>query len=140
MTHLRFKKPQSPFLSRIIRDHQKQREGRFNLLYTLEHQFVVAKSEDEWDAILLEECGIPTMTCSKEKKWATAVEQARADVSAKLYDRQDKNLHIARRMFAIVEEEKALAEKESRTTITENAESCKSDGSNIDRIARCPAT
>ena len=120
MTHLRFKKPQSPFLSRVIRDHQTQRERRFDLLYALEHQFVLARSEDDWDSILLEECGIPMVTCAKEKTWAIAVEQAHADVSAKLYDRQEKNLDVARRMFAVVEEEKALAEIDSRATKPEN--------------------
>ena len=120
MTHLRFKKPQSPFLSRIIRDHQTQRERRFDLLYALEHQLVLARSEDEWDRILLRECSIPTVTRAKEKTWAIAVEQAHSDVSSKLYDKQEKNLDIARRMFAIIEEEKALAAKESRATKTKN--------------------
>ena len=81
---------------------------------------MLARSEDEWDRILLQQCGIPKVTYAKEKTWAIAMEQAHSDVSAKLNDKQEKNLEIARRMFTIIEKEKALAEKESRATKTEN--------------------
>ncbi|KAL9604545.1 MAG: hypothetical protein Q9219_000510 [cf. Caloplaca sp. 3 TL-2023] len=51
---LRFKKPQSPYLSYIIRTKNVEREKRIAKIQSLEEQLFVAEEEDEWDRILQE--------------------------------------------------------------------------------------
>ena len=114
IAHLRFKKPQSPFLSRVIRNKISQRERRFDLLYSLESQLIIAQSEDEWDRILFEVCGIPINGQQyglEEGTWAATVADSRLEVSARLTGSQEKNTEVARRMYGIVEMEKVLAEE-----------------------------
>ncbi|KAL9120926.1 MAG: hypothetical protein Q9187_002516 [Circinaria calcarea] len=113
---LRFKKPQSPYLSRIIRDKVKQHSRRFDHLYDLEHQIVLAKDEDHWDKILDETCGLRRETENGDDvrftSWATVVQHARAIVSWKLREETLNNAETARKMYSIIEQEKTLAARE----------------------------
>jgi len=107
---LRFKKPQSPFLSRIIRDQVKTRESRILVSNELAAALPVAQAEDTWDRILVESFGLHQD--KGEESWRFAIEQAQHE----LYENQDaaikKRKAIAERMHKIVEEEKVLAEAE----------------------------
>jgi hypothetical protein len=47
---LRCKKPQSPFLSRVLRDKANQKQRRIDLLASLEGQLEIAKEESAWEA------------------------------------------------------------------------------------------
>ncbi|KAI4188628.1 MAG: hypothetical protein L6R41_002006 [Letrouitia leprolyta] len=49
---LRFRKPQSPFLSYVIRKKNDEREKRVDRLQALERCLLFADDEDEWDRIL----------------------------------------------------------------------------------------
>ena len=114
---LRFKKPQSPYLSRVIRDKIKRRSRRFDQLYDLEHQIVLAQEEDRWDKILYETCGLRKRTgkrhSARPASWVTAILQARDAISSTLKEETSKNAEMARKMHSIVEQEKILAAKEA---------------------------
>ena len=107
--HLRFKKPQSPFLSRIIRNKIVQRQKRFDRSDLLKAEIAIARAEDEWDHILSRTCKIEE---DNSVRWAKAHVSARQEVKAKIQASHIKNTALGRKMDNIVEMEKALAEKE----------------------------
>ncbi|MCJ1286257.1 hypothetical protein MMC26_005602 [Xylographa opegraphella] len=107
--HLRFKKPQSPFLSRVIRDKIRQREKRFDRLQLLKAEIPMARAEDEWDSILKQTCGIDD---DSSVLWIRAPVSALQEVRAKIQASHSKNTMLGRQMYKIVEMEKALAEIE----------------------------
>ncbi|KAK4695390.1 hypothetical protein P7C71_g2350, partial [Lecanoromycetidae sp. Uapishka_2] len=107
---LRLKKPQSPFLSRVIRDQVNTREARILLGNKLAGEIPIARGEDTWDHIVARTFGLDKDT--GEEPWTQAIECALHE----LHEKQDaairKRKATAERMHQIVEQEKALAEKE----------------------------
>ncbi|MCJ1436305.1 hypothetical protein MMC27_005683 [Xylographa pallens] len=115
--HLRFKKPQSPFLSRVIRDKIRQREKRFDRSQLLKAEIDMARAEDEWDSILKHNCGIED---DDSGSWIRAPVIALQEVKAKIQDSHLKNTELGRKMYDIIEMEKALAEKEQGNVVNGN--------------------
>ena len=107
--HLRFKKPQSPFLSRVIRDKIKQREKWFKQLQLLTGETSMAEAEDEWDSILRHYGGIED---DNSAPWIIAPVVALRQIKGKIQANHYKNTELARKMYNIVKLEKALAEEE----------------------------
>ncbi|KAM0803826.1 hypothetical protein BDR22DRAFT_838018 [Usnea florida] len=106
---LRIKKPQSPFLSRIIRDTVNTRERRLALAGRLASETLVAEDEDEWDNILRQHFGLDH---AGEQPWQREVKLASDKVHQMQVETIQKRVSLSAKMFAIVEQEKALAEEE----------------------------
>jgi hypothetical protein len=109
---LRFKKPQSPFLSRIIRDKIQTRQMRYNRLEELEALISEAAEEDTWDRILKVTCGIGMGYY--EGYWVDELLQARQAVNSSLNRAQEANFKIAQKMQEIVAKETLLFEEEQQ--------------------------
>ncbi|KAI4114379.1 MAG: hypothetical protein LQ345_004822 [Seirophora villosa] len=107
---LRFKKPQSPFLSYIIRKKTVEREKRVDRMQALEKQLEKAEDEDEWDKILRDHHQISTD--DNGTRWATATREALNDVKQVHQNNTVKRMEVAQRMFDIYQEESKLADKE----------------------------
>ena len=106
---LRIKKPQPPFLSRIIRDTVETRERRLTLAERLTSEALVAEDEDEWDDILHQHFGLHH---AGEEPWQREVKRASDNVHRLQAEAIQKRVNLSAKMFAIVEQEKALAEEE----------------------------
>ena len=109
MPFLRLKKPQPPFLSRIIRDTVKTRERRLAVAERLTGEILVAEDEDEWDKILHQHFGLDH---AGEQPWKREVKRASDKVDQMQAEALQKRINLSAKMFAIVEQEKALAEEE----------------------------
>ncbi|KAL8736212.1 MAG: hypothetical protein Q9166_000367 [cf. Caloplaca sp. 2 TL-2023] len=71
---LRFKKPQSPFLSHMIRKKTDEREKRITRIQRLENLLPWAEDEDRWDRILRQTAGLSGS--DDGTSWATATREA----------------------------------------------------------------
>ncbi|KAL8938582.1 MAG: hypothetical protein Q9211_003149, partial [Gyalolechia sp. 1 TL-2023] len=107
---LRFKKPQPPFLSYIIRKKTDEREKRVDKLQALEKSLLFAEDEDAWDTILRKDHRISN---DKGVQWASAVRDSYMNVKRVHQTNTLKRMRIAQRMFDILQEQKKLAEEES---------------------------
>lgn len=109
---LRLKKPQSPYISRIIRNIIETRERRLALAERLIDQISITQTEDEWDAILFTEFGLEDNAsgCSWSHEVQLALDENRQLQTKAVQRRVD----IAARMHSIVEQEKQLAVEEHR--------------------------
>ena len=107
---LRLKKPQPPFLSRIIRDTVNTREARIALCAKLQDTLRYANDEEEWDRILEESSPIPKRP--SEAPWFRETQLALAEIHRLQTAAGNKRVAIAAQMHAIVEKEKALAMEE----------------------------
>lgn len=106
---LRIKKPQPPFLSRIIRDTVETRERRLARAERLTSEALVAEDEDEWDKILHQHFGLDH---AGEEPWQREVKRAADNVHRLQVEAIQKRVSLSAKMFAIVEQEKALVEEE----------------------------
>ena len=113
---LRFKKPQSPCLSGIIRHKVKRRQKLFHCLHALKDSLVLARQEDQWDEVLFTRYGISEIgkgfKKASESSWVTAISDEMGEISRTLRDDHAKSCQIARKMFDIIQKEKALAQAE----------------------------
>ncbi|KAI9698943.1 MAG: hypothetical protein M1836_003132 [Candelina mexicana] len=113
---LRFKKPQSPFLSRIIRDKIKQRTRNFELMHALEDSRQAAADEDRWDELILEEYGVGDGVglegTGEGGKWVDVVSNGRRFVGAMINEHEMKCREVGRKMQGIVEREEELTRRE----------------------------
>ena len=107
---LRFKKPQSPFLSHMLRKKTKERENRITRTTRLEDLLPVAEDEDLWDAIVRRTNGISSK--DNGTTWASATWEALSHVRRIRTDNTIKRMNMAQRMFDIMEGERKLAEQE----------------------------
>ncbi|KAI4208194.1 MAG: hypothetical protein LQ349_009756 [Xanthoria aureola] len=107
---LRFKKPQSPFLSHMIRKKTEEREKRITRTQRLEKLLPLAEDEDRWDDIVKEIHGISSN--DRGTSWAWATEEALMHVRSVHKNNTMRRMHIAHRMFDIMDGEKKLAERE----------------------------
>ena len=108
---LRLKKPQPPFLSRIIRDTVRTRELRITRAERLSSEIPTAEDEDEWDGILYKHFGL-NYRGPQAKPWQREVKQAFDSNHILQVEAIQKRADIAAEMYAIVQQEKALAEEE----------------------------
>lgn len=107
---LRFKKPQSPFLSYIIQEKNDEREKRIDKVEVLKKQLAIADDEDQWDRILREDHQISTKT--NGIRWDSACREALMNVKRVHHTNTMKRMHIAQRMFNILQQQKELADKD----------------------------
>ncbi|KZF22313.1 hypothetical protein L228DRAFT_283474 [Xylona heveae TC161] len=106
---LRFKKPQSPFLSRILRQKITQRHRRVERMHALESMMQLANEEDEWDSLLQAQHGISLMP---ESKWTREILFALMNTREVLKQQYEAIGALSARMLDIVEKEKELAAQE----------------------------
>lgn len=109
---LRFKKPQSPFLGRVIRDKLEQRINYFTQLRAVGELSDVAALEDLWDKVLYRTHGLPADLMVGEMTWKEGIKCSLNDISDKLNAQEVKLIDMAKRMQTIVDGEKILARKE----------------------------
>lgn len=107
---LQFKKPQSPFLSRMIRDIIETRQKRVDLQIRLKDQVQWARGEDVWDFLLRKSFGLEPD--QPEEPWSYQPRRSHDQVQARHMAAASKQVNIAAKMHAIVEKEKALAVEE----------------------------
>lgn len=108
---LRLKKPQPPFLSRIIRDTVRTRELRITRAERLSSEIPIAEDEDQWDKTLYEHFALPYRD-PQEKPWEREVKQAFDNNHKLQVEAIQKRADTAAEMYAIVQQEKALAQEE----------------------------
>jgi hypothetical protein len=107
---LRIKKPQSPYLSRVIRDKKAQWQRRIERLQRYESEEKMASSEDVWDSILARDHGIVTEEGrEREPKWTDVWRKAIDDIGQTLDKALEAKVELSRRMWTIVKEERRLA-------------------------------
>jgi hypothetical protein len=104
---LRFKKPQSSFLSRVLRDKLNQRQRLQNHMMRLEPDIVWAAHEDEWERLVGEKQGPGGWP-----KYETEMTRAKEEPENKLLKIQLKAQEVAGQMLKIVDEEKRLLKEE----------------------------
>lgn len=103
------KKPQSPYLGRIIRDQLDARQKRIGRRDRLNDQILLERMEDQWDQIVESTCGIKLM---EEGSWAEESVKAMAELRNVVRRHDDRVITIAEKMQEIVEKEQALADTE----------------------------
>lgn len=108
---LRLKKPQPPFLSRMIRDTVKTRELRLARAERFTNEIPIAENEDEWDDILYEHFGLRVRD-PQEDPWDREVNRAFNRNHKLQVEAIQKRADTAAEMYRIVEQEKVLAEEE----------------------------
>jgi hypothetical protein len=64
---LRFKKPQSPFLSRVLRDKIKGKQRRFDRMGKVEEKVMLGEREEEWEGIVEAQLGGKNIEKGMEK-------------------------------------------------------------------------
>lgn len=108
---LRLKKPQPPFLSRIIRDTVETRERRIAEAARLASEIPIAEDEGDWDEILYKHVGLDYGD-PKETPWECEVKRAFEKNHKLQVEAVKKRADVSAKMYAIMEQEKALAEEE----------------------------
>ncbi|KAI9819745.1 MAG: hypothetical protein M1826_001098 [Phylliscum demangeonii] len=118
---LRLKKPQSPYLTRVITQKIKQKNKRHVALMNLEGVVLSeAQMEDCWESQLLQNPDYADQVrrsgghLSVEPRWTAAVEVGIGHLNNVLATDEMKRLEMAKKMLAIVDAEQALADKEMR--------------------------
>ena len=110
---LRLGKPQSPVLSRVVRQKgmrlQKKVAQRKELV---EEDLVVAKEEDQWD-VLMRDLGAREERAQQKARFADPVVASIAEAQAWLAADREDRVARAKAMWDIVVQERALAEKET---------------------------
>jgi hypothetical protein len=124
---LRFKKPQSPFLSRVLRDKMKQKHNWFEKIKDLDSQLeTFAAWEEKWENHILRELeqeGGPREEWVKKDGtgwggrdgWSREVRNARDGIWERLQDNARKAQVKGAKMVEIFDKEKAMWEKERST-------------------------
>lgn len=106
---LRYKKPQSPFLSHMIREKTRERIKRVDKIQALEKAGSFAEDEDQWDRILWEVNRVSPGDGGVQ--WVSVVRVALSNVK-NLHSRIARNrVQAAQRMFDIVQEQRKLSDK-----------------------------
>jgi len=78
----------------------------------LQEHLGLAKTEDEWDKLLVKMHGIQEDNSNGGKRWITVPQNALHDVRQQLKANYEKTNKLTVEMFKIVEKETALAKQE----------------------------
>lgn len=117
MPILRFKKPQAPGLSRLIKDKIKQRQDMFDRINAMQDIWIpLAEAEDAWDTIVKERFGVTDTRSqgldSEEPGWSDVMRET-VEQSFEWYDAQKEKVRkTAIRMQDIIDQETELARQE----------------------------
>lgn len=107
---LRFKKPQSPFLSRVINDKIKLKQKRNDTIERLGGLVELGEMEQEWDN---------KVGMAEGEHWSMATIREKRAVESSLRKASEANIAVAHKMLAIVDEEQRLADIEKREWLRE---------------------
>lgn len=119
---LRIKKPQSPFLNRVLNDKIKQRQKWLDHIDNMDSAIVWAQNEDVWENLVAKE-GVATDrglwyarkgAVTNVPSWRTEIEATKRGMWARLNAVDRKSRKISKQMMRIVDEERKLFEKERR--------------------------
>ncbi|RDL41813.1 uncharacterized protein BP5553_01792 [Venustampulla echinocandica] len=121
---LMFKKPQSPYLSRVLKQVNKARIGRLQFLEDVEEDIQVARLEAEWETLVEEaakaEGQDPQVVRKGDKEWGASeawtrdLARERRAVQRRLSASHVKAGEIAVRMMDIKDEEERLLREEKK--------------------------
>ncbi len=121
---LRFKKPQSPYLSRVLTDKVKEKQQRTDQVDNLELNIELAEAEDLWDDIVLREVQrehgrkmvleMVRAGWDEGREWSHESELARWGVLEATTREYMKAGKLGEKLIKIVEREKAMWERERR--------------------------
>jgi len=105
---LRFKKPQSVYLTRVFTDNVKRRQKWVSHMANLRDRAELGKDEDQWSKL------VDSDLDKDGGSWAAEIHK-----SVKQYERMEKAhqvkiMETSKRMLSIVDQEKALAEQERK--------------------------
>ncbi|SZE99772.1 unnamed protein product [Blumeria hordei] len=127
---LRFKRPQSPYLSRVIRDKVVQKQKKIDLRSQLEITDFIAKSENDWEDTVLQQIernveGGIQRGGSKEwwwegwgngigidKGWDSSITEAQKEIDAAIRTERASAKAYSEKMTKIYLEEKRLWQEE----------------------------
>ena len=107
---LRFKKPQSKYLGRLIRDSSTTRQRRFDRVWEFKSQLEIAEEEDEWDLILKQKCQVKLD--ETWVSWGKEVESALNSTYEALNEKRRKQAKMAEKLLEIIRKEQLLAQEE----------------------------
>ncbi|KAI9766065.1 MAG: E2 ubiquitin-conjugating protein mms2 [Geoglossum simile] len=110
---LRFKKPQSPFLSRVLRTKINWRQKLLDRRDRLLEEKVLAAGEDNWDRLLREHHCVEQGQ-DANPAWTEIYVKCIGLVFQAEEDSRARDRKLVSRMQQIVEKERALAEREKR--------------------------
>ncbi|KAJ5679435.1 hypothetical protein N7462_007679 [Penicillium macrosclerotiorum] len=102
---LRFKKPQPRNLSGVLRTMLEKRWHRIVVRERLSADLLFAQDEDAWDHIT----GV-----TEDNSWSEEVKSSLDNVCAKIRQTDQQNRSLAERMWQVVLDERALANKEEK--------------------------
>ena len=111
---LRYKKPQSPTLSRVINDKIRAHEHRLDRKYEYQDQVQMGKLEDAWDNDLSRYRGLSSRN-EPDPSWKDAPLSTLDEVVKVSRRHTERNKKMALDMYHVMEKERALAEKERLT-------------------------
>lgn len=136
---LRFKKPQSPFLSRILRNKVKKKHLRYDRIEKMDELVVIGEWEDAWDRVV-ENCSFEDSLREETRKagsleweddeyeeekewrprpnigdsWTSEAKKAIMETWRANAREAKKSRQLGDKMVEIIEQEKKLAEEERR--------------------------
>lgn len=136
---LRFKKPQSPFLSRVLRDKIRGKQRRFDRMGEVEEKGMLGEREEEWEGIVEAQLGGKIGKREKgggERDWAEVWNEGKAGEGCGKREKEERwgarekahkheimgsvildaknSRRIGDRMLEIVDREKDLRAKEDK--------------------------
>ncbi|KAI4107988.1 MAG: hypothetical protein L6R37_001270 [Teloschistes peruensis] len=106
---LRYKKPQPPFLSHMIREKTRERLKRVDRTQALEKSVTFAEDEDQWDRILWKVNRVSRN--DKGVQWVWAARESLSHVKKVHFRNAMNRVQAAQRMFAVVQEQRKLLVK-----------------------------
>jgi hypothetical protein len=109
MSFLRYSKPQSPYLSRVLRQKDDARVKRFDDTERLGVEVEEGRQEDEWNSNLSRELGLDA-----DKGWANVAQGVRQSLLRVDASEASKSNRLALRMMDIAEKEQELADIERK--------------------------
>lgn len=107
---LRYKKPQSPYLTRLIRDALHVRVKNLNLLEDCLVKVELGQNEDIWDEALKLTCGMELDT--KHCSWAREARKEYDHTVNKQDEIKRRRADMGQKMYEITQKEQALADME----------------------------
>lgn len=139
---LRFKKPQSPFLSRVLRDKIRGKQRRFDRMGEVEEKGMLGEREEEWEGIVeaqlggkigkrekgggerdwaevwnegkVVERGKRKGNGEKEERWGAREKAYKYEIMGSVILDAKNSRRIGDRMLEIVDREKELRAKEDK--------------------------
>lgn len=101
---LLFKKPQSEFLSRIIRDRVQEHSKLNSVIEDFEFDYQYSMFEDQWDRMM--------KTPSQGGPWTLVQTTWKRDVHNKIFTMKQESMKMSKKMIDLMDQEQVLADQE----------------------------